>query len=212
MTTTGLTKYRGVVSSLNPRIVMIEEPAEMLEAPAAAACFESLQQLILVGDHKQLRGHCALHDLTGEPFSLDVSMFERLVRNDMPFVKLREQRGMAPEIRRLLKPIYGALIDPPSVREYPPIPDMGEVRSWFFTHHWPESGDSLSSKTNELEAVMIVELSVPRSERGRSGENHDVDALQRPEEAAAQEYEVETKSRKSHPEGFDGRLVSRRGE
>lgn len=63
---------------------------------------------------------------------------------------------MAPEIRRLLKPIYGALIDHPSVREYPPIPDMGEVGSWFFTHHWPESGDSLSSKTNELEAVMIV--------------------------------------------------------
>lgn len=160
MTTTGLSKYRGLVSSLNPRVVFIEEAAEVLEAPVAAACFESLQQLILVGDHKQLKGHCALHDLAGEPFHLDMSMFERLVGNNLPFVMLREQRRMAPEIRRLVAPIYGDLQDHPSVEQYPLIPGMGNLRSWFFTHQWPESGDSLSSQTNDLEATMIVEFYV----------------------------------------------------
>lgn len=160
MTTTGLSKYRGLVSSLNPRVVFIEEAAEVLEAPVAAACFESLQQLILVGDHQQLKGHCALHDLTGAPFHLDMSMFERLVGNKLPFVILREQRRMAPELRQLIAPIYGNLQDHPSVQQYPPIPGMGNVRSWFFTHQWPESGDSLCSQTNDLEATMIMEFYV----------------------------------------------------
>lgn len=160
MTTTGLSKYRALVSSLNPRVVFVEEAAEVLEAPVAAACFESLQQLILVGDHQQLRGQCALHDLTGPPFHLDMSMFERLVDNGLPFVMLREQRRMAPEIRQLVAPIYGDLQDHPSVQQYPLIPGMGKVRSWFFTHQWPESGDSLCSQTNDLEATMIVEFYV----------------------------------------------------
>ena len=55
MTTTGLSKYRALVNSLKPRIIMIEEAAEVTEAPIAAACFESLHHLILVGDHQQLR-------------------------------------------------------------------------------------------------------------------------------------------------------------
>lgn len=160
MTTTGLSKYRGLVSGLNPRIVLIEEAAEVLEAPTAVACFESIQQLILVGDHMQLKAKCTLQDLTGDPFFLDVSMFERLVRNNLPFVKLLEQRRMAPEIRELLMPIYDGLHDHPSMNQMPLVPGMGDVRSFFFTHEWPESGDSLSSKLNELEAMMVVEFYV----------------------------------------------------
>jgi helicase required for RNAi-mediated heterochromatin assembly 1 len=138
--------------------VLIEEAAEVIEAPAAVACFESVQQLILVGDHQQLKGHCALHDLEGAPFYLDMSMFERLVRNNFPYTMLREQRRMAPEICELLTPIYGVLVNHASVQKYPLIPGMGKIRSWFFNHHWPESGDSLSSKTNEMEAIVVSEL------------------------------------------------------
>ncbi|KAJ5947678.1 hypothetical protein N7466_000693 [Penicillium verhagenii] len=160
MTTTGLSKYRDLVASLKPRIVMIEEAAEVLEGPVTAACMESVEQLILVGDHKQLRGHCALPDLTGPPFHLDLSMFERLIGNNMPYIMLREQRRMVPEIRELLHPIYGELHDHRSVREYPPIPGMGNTRTFFFTHRWPEQGDSFSSKLNEMEGAMVVELCV----------------------------------------------------
>ena len=58
MTTTGLSKYRALLSSLNPKVVLIEEAAETLESSIAAACFTSLEHLILVGDHQQLRAHC----------------------------------------------------------------------------------------------------------------------------------------------------------
>ncbi|KAJ5672897.1 ATP binding protein [Penicillium longicatenatum] len=160
MTTTGLSKYRALVASLNPTIVLIEEAAEILEGPITAACLESVQQLILVGDHKQLKGRCNLRDLAGPPFHLDLSMFERLVSNDMPYVMLQEQRRMIPEIRELLHPIYGELKDHPSVQEYPLIPGMGDMRSFFFTHSWPENDDSLLSKLNEMEAAMLVEFCV----------------------------------------------------
>lgn len=160
MTTTGLSKYRALVSSLKPRIVLIEEAAEAIEGPIVAACLDSLQQLILVGDHKQLRGHCSVQDLEGEPFYLDVSMFERLVNNGMKYVTLRHQRRMAPEIRQLLTPIYGPLQDHQSVIKREEVPGMGNIRSYLFWHDWPESFDDMASKYNEKEAEMVVEFFV----------------------------------------------------
>ena len=68
MTTTGLSKYRGLIQSLNPRVVLVEEAAETLEAFVSVACFKSLEHLILVGDHQQLRGHCNDQELAGKPY------------------------------------------------------------------------------------------------------------------------------------------------
>ena len=68
MTTTGLSKYRGLIQSLNPRVILIEEAAETLEAFVSVACFKSLEHLILVGDHQQLRGHCNDQELAGKPY------------------------------------------------------------------------------------------------------------------------------------------------
>lgn len=156
MTTTGLSKYRPLVSSLKPKIILVEEAAEVIEAPVAAACVESLEHLVLVGDHKQLQGHCALKELEGEPFYLNVSMFERLVQNGMEFQCLTKQRRMAPEIRKILSPIYRKLEDHEAVLNRPGIPGMGNVNSYFFCHAWPESSDSLLSRYNENEAKMVV--------------------------------------------------------
>ncbi|KAL4925742.1 putative DEAD box helicase involved in nonsense mediated decay [Aspergillus undulatus] len=160
MTTTGLSKYRALISSLKPRIVLIEEAAEAIEGPIAAACMDSLQQLILVGDHQQLRGHCAVQDLEGDPFYLDVSMFERLVNNGMNYVTLQRQRRMAPEISQLITPIYGALQDHDLVKSREEVPGMGSIRSFLFSHDWFESLDDNASKYNEKEADMIVEFFV----------------------------------------------------
>ncbi|KAJ5853563.1 hypothetical protein N7534_006106 [Penicillium rubens] len=157
MTTTGLSKYRGLVSSLKPRVILIEEAAEVLEAPVAVACLPSLQHLILVGDHQQLKGQCADYELCGHPFYLDVSMFERLMINEMPYAMLQEQRRMVPEIRKLVAPIYGDLLrDHPSVGNHPLVPGMGDKRSFFFDHTAHESNDSLLSKVNDFEASMVV--------------------------------------------------------
>ncbi|KAL3468590.1 P-loop containing nucleoside triphosphate hydrolase protein [Aspergillus heterothallicus] len=156
MTTTGLSKYRGLVASVKPRIVLIEEAAEAIEAPITAACLESLQQLILVGDHQQLRGNCTVKDLEGYPFHLDISMFERLVKNGMKYVTLQRQRRMAPEIRDLLTPIYGPLEDHESVKDREGIPGMGDTRAYFLSHDWVENIDGMASKYNEKEAEMVV--------------------------------------------------------
>ncbi|MCJ1383921.1 hypothetical protein MMC17_007035 [Xylographa soralifera] len=156
MTTTGLSKYRPLVASLKPRVVLIEEAAETLEAPVAAACFESLQHLILVGDHQQLRGHCAVQDLEGPPFNLDVSGFERLVTNNMEFSQLTRQRRMRPEIRKIISPIYENLQDHPCVEDREDVPGMGGINSFFYTHTLTESNDDAMSKRNLDEADMVV--------------------------------------------------------
>ncbi|PPJ54055.1 hypothetical protein CBER1_02950 [Cercospora berteroae] len=160
MTTTGLGKYRGLLSALQPRVVLIEEAAETLEAPVTVACMPSLQHLILVGDHLQLRPHTHVNEHEDEPWYLNVSLFERMVNNKLEYSTLRKQRRMIPEVRRILAPIYGDLIeDHPSVsdpKHRPSVPGMGGVNSFWFTHAWRESRDDMMSCYNEDEARMIA--------------------------------------------------------
>lgn len=156
MTTTGLSKYRALLQALDPKVVIIEEAAETLEAPIAVACFETLEHLILIGDHQQLRAHCNDPELAIKPFYLGISMFERLIRNKVEFSQLKRQRRMIPEIRRALNPIYNDLEDHPSVRDRAPVPGMGGINSFFFTHKNRESVDSQMSKMNVEEADLIV--------------------------------------------------------
>ena len=160
MTTTGLSKYRGLLSALQPKIVLIEEAAETLEAPVTVACMPSLQHLILVGDHQQLRPHCHVKAHEDEPYYLNISLFERMVKNGIDFTTLSVQRRMIPEVRRVLQPIYGNKItDHPSVSDpdnRPNVPGMGGINSWFFTHQRQEQRDELMSIYNSYEADMIV--------------------------------------------------------
>ncbi|KAK5402956.1 hypothetical protein LTR06_010382 [Exophiala xenobiotica] len=157
MTTTGLSKYRALVSALKPKIILIEEAAEVLEAPVTVACIESLEHLILVGDHQQLQGHCSVQELEGEPFYLNVSLFERLVRNNMPYKTLLRQRRMDPEFRRLISDLYPNLSDHPSVLNRPVEPwGMGPLKSFFFEHSWSEYKDESLSTYNEEEAKFVA--------------------------------------------------------
>lgn len=160
VTTTGLSKYRGLIAGVRPRVVMIEEAAETMEPPVTAGCVPTLEHLILVGDHKQLRPQCGVKGLERPPFDLNVSLFERLVNNDLPYKMLKKQRRMIPEIRRLLGPIYRNDINDHitmrSPKERLPIPGMGGVNSFFMTHTWQEARDDQMSCTNIQEADMVV--------------------------------------------------------
>lgn len=158
-TTTGLSKYRGLIACLKPRTLLIEEAAETLEGTILAAMFESLDHLILVGDHQQLQAHCNVSHLERHPYNLSVSLFERLVNNGVEFTMLNKQRRMIPGLRELLSPIYEGLEDHPSVldrRVRQPIPGMGGRDSYFFHHSWLESRDDAQSTYNIEEANMIV--------------------------------------------------------
>ncbi|PBP15776.1 hypothetical protein BUE80_DR013525 [Diplocarpon rosae] len=163
-TTTGLSKYRGLLSALQPRTLLIEEAAETLEGKIIAGLFDSLEQLILVGDHQQLQASCTIHALEEAPYYLSVSMFERLVNNSMPYVMLNKQRRMIPDIRRLLciepRPFYTNLHDHATVLDRvhnrPPIPGMGGLDTYFFHHTWGESLSADRSRSNLMEAEMVA--------------------------------------------------------
>ncbi|KAI5796314.1 DEAD box helicase, partial [Peziza echinospora] len=156
MTNTGLAKYRSLIGSIRPRVVMIEEAAESLEGPIITACFPTVEHLILVGDHQQLRPQCNSRELGIAPFNLGISMFERLVNNQIGFDRLKVQFRMRPEIRCLLSPIYDDLTDHKSVLEKPPVEGMGGTNVFFYWHTKLEARDEGTSRLNEHEAEMVV--------------------------------------------------------
>ncbi|KAK5076617.1 hypothetical protein LTR64_005903 [Lithohypha guttulata] len=157
MTTTGLSKYRALVSSLKPKIILIEEAAEVLEAPVSVACVASLQHLILVGDHQQLQANCSVKELAGDPYYLNISMFERLVRNKLPHRTLLKQRRMEPEFRELIQPIYPGLTDDDSVATRDRTEwGTGSIFSWFLNHDFQEHQDESMSTYNAHEAALIA--------------------------------------------------------
>ncbi|KAL7948087.1 P-loop containing nucleoside triphosphate hydrolase protein [Trichoderma barbatum] len=158
-TTTGLSKYRGLLAGLMPRIMLIEEAAETREAHIAAAMFPSLEQLVLVGDHQQLVPQVDMQFLAGQPYNLKVSMFERLVKLGLPYKTLQVQRRMVPRIREVVQTFYPMLQDHPSVlnaRARPPVQGMGATSLWWFRHDQAHTLGKKRSLTNFHEAEMIV--------------------------------------------------------
>lgn len=55
MTTTGAAKYRQVLQELKPRLVIVEEAAEVLEAHTITTLSRDCHHLILIGDHQQVQ-------------------------------------------------------------------------------------------------------------------------------------------------------------
>jgi helicase required for RNAi-mediated heterochromatin assembly 1 len=151
---------------LEPRTLLIEEAAETLEGSVMAGMFDSLEHLILVGDHKQLQAYCNIGALESPPYNLNVSMFERLISNSIGFTMLNTQRRMIPDIRKLLciepEPFYPDLHDHPSVEDRvvnrAPVPGMAGRDTYFFHHTWPETRNSDLSRHNQDEAEMIAGL------------------------------------------------------
>lgn len=157
LTTTGLSKYRGLVASLCPKIVLIEEAAETQEAYVTAACFETLERLILVGDHLQLQAHCQNQAM--EKWNLHISLFERLVHyRRVEYQQLTTQRRMLPEMREVMNVIYPELADHPCVNGRDDVPGMKGVNSWFMSHQTTETPDEQFSWTNQEEAELVAGL------------------------------------------------------
>ena len=156
MTTTGAAKYQHVLRLVNPKIVIVEEAAEVLESHIVSALNAATQHLILIGDHKQLRPKPNEYDLAVK-YKLDISLFERLVKNNFPHVTLQIQHRMRPEIAELVKPhVYETLENHESVKNYPNI--MGISGDLFFIKHHHLEKDSDLSHSNIYEAKYLVAL------------------------------------------------------
>ncbi|XP_040014742.1 NFX1-type zinc finger-containing protein 1 [Xiphias gladius] len=158
MTTTGAAKFRTALQEVRPRLVIVEEAAEVLEAHTITTLSQACQHLILIGDHQQLHPSATVYELA-KNFNLDMSMFERLVKMGLPFVRLNYQHRMRPEIARLLTPhIYTELENHPSVFDYDNV--MGLNTNLFFVeHNHPEEEiKDGRSHQNQHEAMFVVAL------------------------------------------------------
>ena len=158
MTTTGAAKYQHVLHLVKPKIIVVEEAAEVLESHIVAGLTAGTQHLILIGDHKQLRPKPNEYELA-KKYKLDISLFERLILNNFPHATLQIQHRMRPEIAQLVKPhIYSTLINHESVQKYDNVNGI-DSNLYFIQHEFPEMDDeNLISHSNQHEAQFLTAL------------------------------------------------------
>ena len=158
MTTTGAAKYHSVLQNVSPKVVVIEEAAEVMEAHILTSLTHKTEHAILIGDHKQLRPKAAVHDLA-QTYNLEVSLFERMVMNNMDCKRLSVQHRMRPEIAALTKRIYDhEITDHVSVKDFEKISGVC-YNLFFIEHNHPERMVSgLQSYANDHEAEFMVAL------------------------------------------------------
>ncbi|CAF0725958.1 unnamed protein product [Adineta steineri] len=158
MTTTCAAKYHTVLEKLQSKIVIVEEAAAIFEAHIITALNTKCEHLILIGDHVQLRPSPSVYEL-GMKFKIDVSLFERFVKNNFPNVRLNIQHRMRPEVARIMKHFYDDLEDHVSVTtERPPVRGINN-NVFFINHSNPETAVADgSSKRNKFEASYVIEL------------------------------------------------------
>ncbi|KAI8836660.1 hypothetical protein BJ741DRAFT_604837 [Chytriomyces cf. hyalinus JEL632] len=168
-TTTGAAKNHSLIQAIAPKIVVCEEAGEVLESHTLAALQPDVQQLILIGDHLQLRPRVALHELTsesaeGKKYRLDFSMFERLQDPAMkfPMETLNVQRRMRPTIADFIRKLfYPQLKDAQHVQTYP---DVAGIRQnvYFVDHKIPQdqvdSSGRAHSHSNKFESEYCISL------------------------------------------------------
>ncbi|KAJ6576427.1 P-loop containing nucleoside triphosphate hydrolase protein [Mycena vulgaris] len=170
-TTTGAAMFSRVIQAASPEVLIVEEAGEILESHVITALGSDTQQMILIGDHKQLRPKVNNYLLTvekGEGYELNRSMFERLVLKGYPHEILTQQHRMRPEISALVRSLtYPDLVDAASTKNRP---DLRGVRDnmVFIDHAKPEDENSRiknqsemgmkSSKRNTHEAKMVLKI------------------------------------------------------
>ncbi|XP_033626155.1 NFX1-type zinc finger-containing protein 1-like [Asterias rubens] len=159
MTTTGAARCQSMLQLLGPRIVIVEEAAEVLEAHIITTLTAKCQHLIMIGDHQQLKPNPTVYRLA-KVFKMDTSLFERMINNGVPCQTLTHQHRMRPEISKLMKKhFYKNLHDDESVKGFDDI--KGVAHNMFFIDHTKledGSGDDNKTKSNHHEAEVLVEL------------------------------------------------------
>ncbi|XP_076454225.1 NFX1-type zinc finger-containing protein 1-like [Babylonia areolata] len=157
MTTTAAARYQGVLQEVKPRVIVVEEAAEVLEGHVITTLNENCQHLILIGDHKQLRPNPTVYALARK-YNLELSLFERMINNGVKCNTLGWQHRMRPEIAELVHPIYPSLHNHPSVEGYEDVKGVSS-NVFFINHGEAETSDSeTKSHSNMYEARYMAQL------------------------------------------------------
>lgn len=119
---------------------------------------EHCQHLILLGDHLQLKPSTTDYTIETD-YNLGVSLFERMVNNNIPYHTLNVQYRMRPEIASLISPsIYPELTNHESVEQFPSVRGFG--KNMYFISHDNLENDANTSKENTYEAKFLIRLAV----------------------------------------------------
>ncbi|OHF03871.1 ATPase [Colletotrichum orchidophilum] len=183
-TTTAAAMYKSLIKAAKPDVVLVEEAGEILEAHVLTALHSETNQVILIGDHKQLRpktNNYALSVEKGDGFDLNRSLFERLILQGHEHVTLQKQHRMHPEISDLVRQMtYPDLLDDDKTKARK-SPKGFQGRVSFVNHSHPEdlAGDIadrrdvgvVSSKSNLYEARMVLKLVKYLGQQGYGTEN-----------------------------------------
>ncbi|KAI3401213.1 hypothetical protein diail_11919 [Diaporthe ilicicola] len=172
VTTTGLARELPLLRKIRAKVMLCEEAGEVLEAHVLTAMLPSIEQAILIGDHLQLRPQIQNYQLQstspkGVQYSLDMSLFERLVQpplqsdSKLPVTVLETQRRMHPSIAEMVRStLYNKLNDATQVMEYPEV--VGMRHRLFWLHHEAlEAGAAVqdphnTSHSNDYEVEMTA--------------------------------------------------------
>ncbi|KAJ9454955.1 Helicase required for RNAi-mediated heterochromatin assembly 1 [Diplonema papillatum] len=163
-TTTGAAMSQALLRAVKPSVLMVEEAAEILESQVLSCFVDSVAQVILIGDHKQLMPSvdCRAY---AEHNRMEMSMFQRLIETcRAPFCQLTEQRRMVPAICDVVRPIYDTLTDFHTLATRTMAYGGGKVlrlpgfssESIFWAHQHPEEASSVGlSVVNHKEVQMV---------------------------------------------------------
>lgn len=178
-TTTAAARDSALLELAEPTVVLVEEAGQVLESHVLTSLHPTVKQLIMIGDHLQLRPrleHYPLKKESGRQINFDVSLFERLaLQRGFPLQVLDVQHRMRPEISSLVRQLtYPNLKDHPSVLNRPNIRGLTS-NVVFIAHNESETQgcddgvDSLDrSKGNDHEADMVVEVATYLLRQGYS--------------------------------------------
>ncbi|CAG2194379.1 unnamed protein product [Mytilus edulis] len=159
-TTTRAARDKDILKQVSPSIFLIEEAAEIPEHHVVACLTSSCRQLIMIGDHQQLRP--SYNDYkTAQEHKINISLFERLIDEGFPSTQLEYQHRMRPSISKLLVPhIYENLKNDTNVSGYENV--KGIHCDMFLNSHsvFEDQDHNTISKShkNRFEALFICEL------------------------------------------------------
>ncbi|KAM3141978.1 hypothetical protein pb186bvf_005851 [Paramecium bursaria] len=159
LTVTGCAKYIDLLKSLNAKIMVIEEAAEVLESHCAAILNKNIEHLIMIGDHQQLRPKLESYFLESK-YKTNISLFERLINNGIEYVKLTKQRRMKTDFADFVRLIYGKDYQDHEIIQAKNQTQINGIIDHliFFDHQNLEDEESNMSKYNSFESLMIVQL------------------------------------------------------
>ncbi|KAG8872870.1 hypothetical protein FRB97_007276 [Tulasnella sp. 331] len=176
-TTNGAARLIVLLKCLAPKVLLVEEAGQVLEAHILASLVPSIEQLILIGDPLQLRPTLANFNLsmenkrTGHIYRFDQSLMERLSEMGLRMSRLDVQRRMRPTISHLIRStLYPHLEDHSLVEDYPHVRGMA-TDVFFLDHRHAEEGGGDES------VLMIKDLVMHLLRQGAYAHSGDIVVL-----------------------------------